>query len=114
MENLQTLPGREIVKKRVFVMFTEGGQSAEGLQSMLVSDKAAEDEAAFIRWQDGGESIHILVWFEIPETWENATASGDLRFALEAILPLDGLAEFPIVSDLLATVFKAGFTSSSA
>lgn len=78
---------------------------------MLVSGEAAESREAFISWwsECSGVSVTVTGWFEVPAIWNNAVSEGHVHETLEAVLALDVLGETPVVSDLLATIFAAGF-----
>lgn len=96
--------------KHAFVRFTEKQDDGSYLTSVLLaSGEAAEDPDEFISWHLGGRDGEVIDWFQVPDEWPNAVASGDIKEAFEAILNLDALAEVPKVSDMLATIFEAGY-----
>lgn len=77
---------------------------------LLHGDRAKQcldDPQKYVQQEfDGG----VLVDFwEVPTYLENATASGDIGQVFDALIALDVIAATPAVSDLLATVFEAGY-----
>ena len=78
----------------------------------MVSGDGAESPEAFINWHSAGCKVEVVSWFQVPENWENGVA-GDaeepLNDAIDALLGLEALAGKPVVSDLLATIFDAGY-----
>lgn len=95
--------------KIVFVRYTveHDGHTSSCIQ--LLSGKEAASQEAALRYLDDGDPVIITDWFEVPETWENAVASDPISAAFEALLGLDSLGSTPVVSDLLATIFEAGY-----
>ena len=94
--------------KFVFVRFEEKGGGA-GPYAMLVSDEAAESPEAFIQWHNAGVEVTIHNWFEVPENWGSVVDDELMNVVLEALVALDAIGAGPHVSDLLATIFEAGF-----
>jgi hypothetical protein len=45
----------------------------------------------------------------VPENWENIVSDGSMNDVFKALLGLDVLGDTPVVSDLLTTIFAAGF-----
>lgn len=60
-------------------------------------------------WEAAMPGCAVLLWWVVPRELSNACASGNLNDAFKALINLDVLAETPMVSDLLATIFEAGF-----
>lgn len=95
--------------KMVLVQFHEKGNSLRTLTQLLVG-KDADSKEAFVELRAKlGVEVVVHDWWEIPADMRNAAGGeGDVRQALEALIALDALAETPVVSDLIATIFHAG------
>lgn len=95
-----------------FVRFTEDHGAEYGGRITCVSltrGEAAESPEKFIALHNAGCKVEVINWFEVPEDWKNAVSDGSMNDAFEALLGLDALSDTPLVSDLFATLFEAGF-----
>lgn len=98
--------------KHAFVCYVEHHRAEDGGTQtcvMMARGEAAESHEAFISWHAAGVPVTIISWFEVPQDWKNAVSEGSISDAFEALLGLDALSDTPLVSDLLATIFAAGF-----
>lgn len=99
--------------KCVFVRYTEERPPEQGGRLtcvVLAKGEAAESRETFTKTHGDGVPITIMTWFEVPPQWKNAVTDGaPLNDAFSAVLGLDVLSDSPVVSDLLATIFEAGF-----
>lgn len=55
------------------------------------------------------DAATLIDFWEVPRPLENVVVSGDVRHVFASIVALDTIAETPVVSDLLATIFEAGY-----
>ncbi len=95
----------------VFIRIVEGEKEEEKVQTcQLLSGESAQaflsSPAKYLR--EFNNAVLLDSW-TVPEDLENATASNSVCEAFEALLALDVLSEFPVVSDLYATIFEAGY-----
>lgn len=96
--------------KYAFVRCTEKQEDGSHLSCIVLArGEAAENHEKFISWHLGGVDGEITDWYPVPSEWQNAVASGDVREAFDAVVGLDDLSEEPRVSDMLATIFEAGY-----
>jgi hypothetical protein len=100
--------------EHVIIRIEEGQNEAEKSTScLLLSGEEAESFIAnpkgFLR--DYGDDARIIASWIVPEELVNATSSleGPMNGILEAILGLNALSDDPAASDLIATIFNAGF-----
>ena len=97
--------------KHVFIRIVEGEKEEEKVQTcQLLSGKSAQEflsnPAKYLK--EYNNAVLLDCWV-VPDDLENATASNSICDAFDALLALDVLSEFPVVSDLYATIFEAGY-----
>jgi hypothetical protein len=95
--------------KIVFVRYTVVRDDQSSTCIQLLSGDEAESQEAALSYLNDGDPIVITDWFEVPKEWKNAVASDPISDAFEALIGLDALGQTPVVSDLLATIFEAGY-----
>src|SRR5512133_3927564 len=100
--------------EHVMLRIEEGQDEAEESTScLLLSGVHAENFIAnpkgFLR--DYSDDARVIASWVVPEALINATSSlsGTMNGILEAILGLNALSDDPAASDLIATIFNAGF-----
>ncbi|MBT4857285.1 hypothetical protein HON52_03815 [Candidatus Uhrbacteria bacterium] len=96
--------------KRAFVWFMENKYVSEYAR-MLVEGEPAESREAFIKFYSELVPTEVVVisWFQVPDQWANVVGEGVVNDTLDAILPLDALGDNSAVSDLICTIFAAGY-----
>jgi hypothetical protein len=97
--------------KHAFVRYIEHHETTDGDITCfaIATGKAAKSQEAFIDRHGSDVKITITDWFEVPENWENIVSDGSMNDVFKALLGLDVLGDTPVVSDLLTTIFAAGF-----
>lgn len=97
--------------KHVFIRIEEGsGGEDRALSCLLLSGVRAQE---FIenptKFLEEYNNAKILDSFVVPENFKNATTTGSMGEPFNALLALNDLSDFPVVSDLFATIFEAGY-----
>lgn len=97
--------------KHVFIRIEEGSEGEEkALSCLLLSgDHAQEFIENPTKFLEEYNNAKLLGSWVVPEDLQNATASDSVREAFDALLALNDLSDFPVVSDLFATIFEAGY-----
>jgi len=98
--------------KHVFVRIEEGRDTeCKSISCLLLSgdraQKFLDDPSELIKDYSAGACI-IDNWV-VPDDLENITTSDSIREVFYAFLALNVLGDFPMVSDLFATIFEAGY-----
>lgn len=95
--------------KHVFVRLQE-----EGIETntclLLSGDRAEEfinDQEGFV--EDFSPDATLLDSWEVPEELKDIVVGNEVSDAFEALLELNLLNDTPIVSDIFATIFEAGY-----
>lgn len=95
--------------KIVFVRYTSEheGKSTSGIQ--IISGDMAEDRDSCLRFLNKDGTAVITDWFEVTPEWKNVVGNEDLFNAFSELLDIELLEEKPVISELLATIFEAGY-----
>lgn len=94
--------------KHVFIRVEEGENKV--FSCLLLSGERAQEflanPATFFK---GHDDVKILDSWVVPEDLENVATSNPIGYAFDSLLTLNDLSDFPVVSDLYATIFEAGY-----
>lgn len=97
--------------KHVFIRIEEGSEGEEkALSCLLLSgDRAQKFIENPTKLPKEYNDAKLLGSWVVPEDLQNATASDPIGAVFEALLALNDLNDLPVVSDLFATIFEAGY-----
>lgn len=92
----------------VFVRIEEGEDRVFSCL-LLSGERAQEFLASPDTFFKGCDRTEILDSWVVPKDLENIATSNPIHDAFDALLALDALSDYPVVSDLYATIFEAGY-----
>lgn len=97
--------------KHVFIRIEEDSEGEDKAPSCLLlnGDRAQEFIENPTKFLKEYNNAKLLDSFVVPENFKNATTTGSMDEPFNALLALNDLSDFPVVSDLFATIFEAGY-----